>query len=269
MESSPWRKWEKSCRRIRITPLEEEKNMKGKRENQVRRSKSRVFNTEERRHGVSDRNVLRKDRESGRQKVVQKNGRVHVQVSYQRKEKNTLVGALAERKEVEVQRSLPRKSERSGSVVDQTEENRTALKKRRGKERDAVWEGVKTRSTKKGTDPKANGATVTEWKEQVARVGTGYRVRKDEKNPRKRRFDVGYADMKSYTRKEGREASVDSSNMGRTIVGKGKDARVKVMNAVCAMEKRRPASEYTGSGILRKSRVGKLKLKPTKPSGKE
>jgi len=113
------------------------------------------------------------------------------------------------------------------------------------------------------------GTPSREWKEQVVRVGTGYRVRKDEKNPRKRRFDVGYSDLKSYTRKEGREATVEGSNMGRTIVGKGTDARVKVINAVCAMEKRREVSEYTGSGIMRKSRVGKLKLKPTKPSGKE
>jgi len=110
---------------------------------------------------------------------------------------------------------------------------------------------------------------VLEWKEQVARVGTGYRVRKDEKDIQKRRFDVGYADLKSYKRKEGREAVIDTSNMGRSLVGKGKDARVKVINAVCEIEKRRPASEYTGSGILRKSLVGKLKLKPTKPSGKE
>jgi hypothetical protein len=108
-----------------------------------------------------------------------------------------------------------------------------------------------------------------EWKEQVARVGTGYRVRKDEKDVRKRRFDVGYADLKSYKRKDGRDAVIDASNMGRSLIAKGKDARVKVINAVCEMEKRRPVSEYTGSGILRKSIVGKLKLKPTKPSGKE
>ena len=108
-----------------------------------------------------------------------------------------------------------------------------------------------------------------EWKEEIARVGTGYRVRKEEKDGNRRWFDVGYSDRKTYKRKPGREAKVDQSNTGRTVMGKGKEARVKVMNAVVQMEKRRPASEYTGSGIRRKSRVGKLKLKPTKPQAKQ
>jgi ribosomal protein L6P/L9E len=123
------------------------------------------------------------------------------------------------------------------------------------------------------TEGKEKGRTETrerdrmEWKEPVSRVGTGYRVRRDEKDPRKRRFDVGYSDRKEYKRKPGVEVQVEASNTGRTVRAKGPDARVKVMNAVCGMEKRRPASPYTGSGIRRKSRVGKRKLKPTKPQG--
>lgn len=108
-----------------------------------------------------------------------------------------------------------------------------------------------------------------EWKEQVVRVGTGYRVRRDQKDNKKRRFDVGYADRKEYKRENSREVKVDASNRGRTVEGKGKDSRVKVMNAVAGIEKRRPVSKYTGSGIMRKSMVGKRKLKPTKPKGKE
>jgi hypothetical protein len=238
--------------------------MKGNLENQVRRSKSIVWNTVE----GSDRGDLRKEVEKGRSKVVHKNERVKFEVQYSRKEGNSLVKDLVGRKELEVKRSVPRKKKGRGDHLDPREGDTESLKKRRGKERESVLNGLKRRSEKKAA--RSNGEKeVREWKEQVVRVGTGYRVRKDEKDPRKRRFDVGYSDLKPYKRKEGREASVDSSNMGRTIVGKGKDARVKVMNAVCAMEKRRPASEYTGSGILRKSRVGKLKLKPTKPSGKE
>jgi len=79
---------------------------------------------------------------------------------------------------------------------------------------------------------------------------------------------VGYADRKVYTRKAGREAKVEGSNMGRTLTAKGPHARVKVMNAVGDREKRRRVSEYTGSGIRRKSRVGKRKLKPTKAQTK-
>jgi hypothetical protein len=41
------------------------------------------------------------------------------------------------------------------------------------------------------------------------------------------------------------------------------------MNAVVQLEKRRRVSDYTGSGIRRKSRVGKRKLKPTKPQAKQ
>lgn len=127
-----------------------------------------------------------------------------------------------------------------------------------------AWSGEVSRE-KEG--PKDQGPK--EWKESVRRVGTGFRVRKDEKNPQRRRFDVGYSDRKTYTRKPGREAVVDQSSMGRTLIGKGENARVKVMNAVCDREKRRRVSEYTGSGIRRKSRVGKRKLKPTKPQAKQ
>jgi len=138
---------------------------------------------------------------------------------------------------------------------------------------DSKHEKQRRKARKKGIEMrKAKGEEqggVQEWKEEIARVGTGYRVRKDEKDGNRRWFDVGYSDRKTYKRKPGREAKVDQSNTGRTVIGKGRDARVKVMNAVVQIEKRRPASEYTGSGIRRKSRVGKLKLKPTKPQAKQ
>lgn len=114
----------------------------------------------------------------------------------------------------------------------------------------------------------SNKNKVVEWKQQVARVGTGFRVRRDEKNPRKRRFDVGFSDMKEFIRKDGVEVDIDQSSTGRTVRANGEDARVKVMNTVSLMEKRRPVSPYTGSGIRRKELVGKLKLKSTKPQGK-
>lgn len=113
-----------------------------------------------------------------------------------------------------------------------------------------------------------NVINVSEWKEHVVRVGTGFRVRKDDKNPKRRRFDVGYADVKEYNRKDNRDVIVDSSSMNITIVGKCENARVKVMNAVSDIEKRRPVSKYTGSGIIRKSKQGKRKLKSTKSSSK-
>lgn len=242
---------------------EEEKKMKADLGSQKRRSKSILVSG--RKDGVSSREGLRKEVEKGRRKAVQKNGRLKYELRYERKEDKRLTKDLNSMKELEVSRYVPKNKERSD--LDYLDQSPFDLKKSRKKERDAVLDEVKRRLSKKGK--RSNFENVTEWKESVVRVGTGYRVRKDEKNPRKRRFDVGYSDLKSYTRKEGRESSVDSSNMGRTVFGKGENARVKVMNAVCAMEKRRPASEYTGSGILRKSRVGKIKLKPTKPSGKE
>jgi hypothetical protein len=109
---------------------------------------------------------------------------------------------------------------------------------------------------------------VLEWKVPIARIGTGYRVRLDETNPRRRNFDVGYSDIKTYQIKDGRHATVESSNKGRTLYASGKGCRVRVINAVCSIENRQKVSKYTGSGILRKSRVGRLKLKPTKPVGK-
>lgn len=159
---------------------------------------------------------------------------------------------------VEVRRTSPSwgGKGREGSKGRRGEERKGRVRKRR--------KGRKERGKREEKRER-----VTEWKEQVRRVGTGYRVRQDEKNPRRRKLDVGYADRKTYERKEGREVKVEASNMGRTIYGKGKDARVKVMNAVVAREKRRKVSEYTGSGMRRKSKVGKRKLKPTKPHAKE
>ena len=59
-------------------------------------------------------------------------------------------------------------------------------------------------------------------------------------------MDVGYTDRKKYKRKEGVEVEVEKNQIGRE----------KVMNAVVEREKRRKVSEYTGSGIVRKERVG-------------
>jgi hypothetical protein len=227
---------------------------------EVKRTKTVLLNRSE-----EDRKIFRKEREERGKKIVQKNARATFEVKYNRKHRKS------NRKELEVDRSAKLSQGREDSYQNQGEE----WKKRREKElkrRLITVNQIKqfskemSRSEEKKQFPTD---TVAEWKEQVARVGTGYRVRKDEKDPRKRRFDVGYADLKTYKRKEGREAVVEGSNMGRTLTAKGKDARVKVINAVCDIEKRRPASEYTGSGILRKSLVGKLKLKPTKASGKE
>lgn len=168
---------------------------------------------------------------------------------------------LSESGRKNLERSLERQG-REGDTGKKEKEIRGKRKKRRRNQRARREEKAGEESAKEKTRP------VREWKEQIARVGTGYRVRKDEKDPTRRRFDVGYSDRKVYKRKEGRDARIDQSNMGRTLVGKGENARVKVMNAVCQIEKRRQVSDYTGSGIRRKSRVGKRKLKPTKPQSK-
>ena len=81
-------------------------------------------------------------------------------------------------------------------------------------------------------------------------------------------MDVGYTDRKKYKRKEGVEVEVEKNQIGRKRKGKGKKGREKVMNAVVEREKRRKVSEYTGSGIVRKERVGRKKLKPTKARAK-
>lgn len=160
-----------------------------------------------------------------------------------------------------LERSLERQG-REGETAKREKEIKGKRKKRRERKRGGRERKIEKESAKEKERP------VKEWKEQIARVGTGYRVRKDEKDPTRRRFDVGYSDRKVYKRKEGREGRIDQTNMGRTLVGKGENARVKVMNAVCQIEKRRKVSDYTGSGIRRKSRVGKRKLKPTKPQSK-
>lgn len=164
---------------------------------------------------------------------------------------------VSESGKINLERSVERKG-RAGSTGKREKEIRGSIKKRREKQR-------KRRAERTGKDKPRK---VIEWKEQIARVGTGYRVRKDEKDSTRRRFDVGYSDRKVYKRKDGREGVIDQSNIGRTLTGKGEDSRVKVMNAVCQIEKRRRVSDYTGSGIRRKSQVGKRKLKPTKPQSK-
>jgi hypothetical protein len=234
--------------------------MKEQMENRITRSKSIVFNTNE----IADRKGVRKNLAKVRNQTVSQNGRVQMELKSNRKDGNFARGhPVKGRKELEVTLTVP------SSQLNPIENGSHVLNKRRQEQRNEVMTSVKTRRTSQRSVEMNQEQPITEWKEQVVRVGTGYRVRKDEKDPRKRRFDVGYADMKVYKRKDGREAVIDSSNMGRTVIGKCQDARVKVMNAVSAMEKRRRVSEYTGSGILRKSMVGKLKLKSTKAGGKE
>jgi hypothetical protein len=176
-------------------------------------------------------------------------------------ERRDLTLGVTERKRKGEPRALA-KEEIQAQVIEDRGERRKGVRKQRR------TSGPSSAGSKeeKGSPGKAGGEST--WSEAVVRVGTGYRVRKSEADPRQRRFDVGYADRKVYTRKEGREAKVEGSNMGRTVSGNGPHARVKVMNAVGDREKRRRVSEYTGSGIRRKSRVGKRKLKPTKAQTK-
>lgn len=108
-----------------------------------------------------------------------------------------------------------------------------------------------------------------EYEVEVRRIGTGYRIYQEEVG--KRSLDVGYADRKVVSRPEGVEALVEGKNM--SVVIKANEERRKkprevvkmvVMNTVAAREKVRPASAYTGSGVVRADRVGKMKLKSTK-----
>lgn len=196
---------------------------------------------------------------TGERKVQRK--RTETQPAFGGRRRESQRKKLSEAGRKNLERSLERQG-RVGDTGKREKEIRGKRKKRRRGQRVRRETRAGQESAKEKTRP------VREWKEQIARVGTGYRVRKDEKDPKRRRFDVGYSDRKVYKRKEGRDAVIDQSNMGRTLVGKGKNARVKVMNAVCQIEKRRKVSDYTGSGIRRKGRVGKRKLKPTKPQSK-
>jgi hypothetical protein len=122
----------------------------------------------------------------------------------------------------------------------------------------------RTRSKRgKRSQPKL---TEEAWSTDVVRVGTGYRVYQP--SPGTRSFDVGYSESKVYQRPLGLTAERHKNSMGRTRSMKGPEARMKVMNEVRKLEKRRPVSDYTGCGILHKDKVGKLKLKPTKPLSK-
>lgn len=137
-----------------------------------------------------------------------------------------------------------------------------------------VLEKVRKRRgrTVKVGEGKRKEQAVGVWEEEMVRVGTGYRVRWVNQDERKREFDVGYGDMKTYERKPGVEVELAKNNIGRRIrydegrsgTRKGIGARERVMNEVCNRERRRKRSVYTGCGRTRKSRVGKKKLKPTK-----
>lgn len=214
--------------------------------------KDRERRKEERNRGLEGRKERRKTQRT-------------VKTEWERKPQKRRKEGERKRKEVVIRVEGSPKREGTSRRTKERKGRRRKSREERKRERQEKLVG-KEEETKGGKE-KTKGKE-TEWKEQVARVGTGFRVRRDEKNPRKRRFDVGYSDRKEYKRKEGVEVQIDQSSTGRTVRAKGPDARVKVMNTVSMMEKRRPVSPYTGSGIRRKERVGKLKLKPTKPQGK-
>ena len=104
------------------------------------------------------------------------------------------------------------------------------------------------------------------WEVEMRRVGTGHRVRWVDGvvDGGAREFDLGYSDRKTYARKPGIQAVLDTNAMGLKLIGKGQEGRQLVMNAVVELEKRRPQSAYTGCGRMRKEKVGAKKLKPTK-----
>ena len=77
---------------------------------------------------------------------------------------------------------------------------------------------------------------------------------------------MGYGDRKPYKIPEGIEVELGKTNAGRKVKSVGKGAQERVMNVVCTIERIRKRSVYTGCGRTRKHRVGKKKLKPTKPA---
>ena len=114
------------------------------------------------------------------------------------------------------------------------------------------------------------------WEKEVKRVGTGHRVRREEResmeNPGKKEkrlvLDLVYTDIKKRKIKEGLDVELDKNRMVMKLKGKGKEGRQKRINTVVEREKRRKVSEYTGCGIMRKEKVGAKKLKPTKARAK-
>ena len=97
--------------------------------------------------------------------------------------------------------------------------------------------------------------------EERARIGTGFRVRREGKT---RRFDVGFSDVKTFDRPAGREATVASGQTTFTLKATGPNAQVRLGNAVHLISRLRPRNAYTGTGIVRKRDRGIQKLKPTK-----
>jgi ribosomal protein L6P/L9E len=110
---------------------------------------------------------------------------------------------------------------------------------------------------------KVLGEEASFWEEERVRIGTGYRVKQVSGGAEgELQLDLGYGHRKYHTRPD--QMGVEVFKAGRKVRWEGQGARKKVMQEVCALERRRPRSEYTGCGRTRKSRVGKKKLKPTK-----
>lgn len=227
----------------------------------------------------------RKRREAQRQKAYGKQGSYKVS-----REGGYAPKSTDWRAEVGGEREACARSEES-VVAPNTRKAREVEVKGPKKGRKRVMAKVRKRREQTGKvgDGKRKAKEDRVWEEERVRVGTGYRVRwanggetdagkeeggvaREAGTPRKREFDVGYGDRKTYERKEGVEVELAKNNIGRRIrydvrvsgPRKGMGARERVRNEVCNRERRRKRSVYTGCGRTRKSRVGKKKLKPTK-----
>lgn len=106
------------------------------------------------------------------------------------------------------------------------------------------------------------------WADTVALKGTGYRVYPNPLAPQERIFDLGYADPKVLVLRNGRKAYVEPTNTGLTLIGKGENARSKVLCEIARITNRRTPSSYTGNGVILTRNLSKFVLKPKKPKGK-
>jgi ribosomal protein L6P/L9E len=123
-----------------------------------------------------------------------------------------------------------------------------------------VKERRKGREERKEVHKSNRGRKVV--KEERVRVGMGYRVAWEDEKKGRRSFELGFSEPKRYERKKGVEAAVRANKMGRTRTGEGQ----RVSNTVHEREKRRKYNDYTGKGVMKKTKAATQQLKEKKPT---
>lgn len=196
-----------------------------------------------------------------------KSGRTQRGKSYERKVQEQDQAYRETKAGGKSKRIKERKKRRGESGGERTRKHSSRSKREQPKAegRRESGSGVGAKRRRRGREGRQRREQQPERKEvqvERVRVGMGYRVTWEDEKKGRRSFELGFSELKSYSRKKGVEATLAANKMGRTRKGEAQ----RVSNTVHDREQRRRYNDYTGKGVMPKAKAATQTLKAKKPA---